>query len=105
MSKLLRGLAAGYGARKLGGGYFPTVLVFILLWWPMGNFGLFEQGRAAGGPMLSSRPFRLSRGSAIGHGEDHASAEVVPEVLQIPLGGVSPSQVYPAADSEMTRVT
>ena len=32
MSKLLRGLAAGYGARKLGGGCFSTVLIFLLLW-------------------------------------------------------------------------
>jgi hypothetical protein len=36
MSKLLRGLVAGYGARKLGGGCFSTVLVFLLLWWLLG---------------------------------------------------------------------
>lgn len=42
MSKLLRGLAAGYGAKKLGGGCFTTVLVFILLWWLLGNFGIFQ---------------------------------------------------------------
>jgi hypothetical protein len=42
MSKLLRGLAAGYGAKKLGGGCFSTVLIFILLWWLLGNFGLFR---------------------------------------------------------------
>jgi hypothetical protein len=42
MSKILRGVAAGYGAKKLGGGCFTTVLVFILLWWLLGNFGIFE---------------------------------------------------------------
>ena len=42
MSKLLRGLAAGYGAKKLGGGCFSTVLIFILLWWLLGNFGIFQ---------------------------------------------------------------
>lgn len=42
MSKLLRGLAAGYGAKKLGGGCFSTVLIFILLWWLLGNFGIFK---------------------------------------------------------------
>lgn len=42
MSKLLRGLAAGYGAKKLGGGCFGTILVFILLWWLLGHFGIFK---------------------------------------------------------------
>jgi hypothetical protein len=42
MSKLLRGLAAGYGAKKLGGGCFSTVLIFILLWWLLGHFGVFR---------------------------------------------------------------
>ena len=42
MSKLLRGLAAGYGAKKLGGGCLTTVLVFILLWWLLGNVELFR---------------------------------------------------------------
>jgi hypothetical protein len=39
MSKLLRGMTAGYGAKQLGGGSFGTVLVFILLWWLPGHFG------------------------------------------------------------------
>ena len=42
MSKLLRALAAGYGAKKLGGGCFTTVLVFIVLWLLLGNFGIFR---------------------------------------------------------------
>ncbi len=42
MSKLLRGLAAGYGAKKLGGGCFSTVLVFLLLWWLLGNCEAFR---------------------------------------------------------------
>jgi hypothetical protein len=32
MNKLLRGLIAGYGAKKLGGGCFSTVLIFIVIW-------------------------------------------------------------------------
>ena len=39
MSKILRGLAAGWGAKQLGGGCFTTVLVFVLLWWLLGNCG------------------------------------------------------------------
>lgn len=42
MSKLLRGLAAGYGAKKLGGGCFSTIIIFIILWWLLGNFGIFK---------------------------------------------------------------
>jgi hypothetical protein len=42
MSKLLRGLAAGYGAKKLGGGCFSTILIFLLLWWLLGNFDIFK---------------------------------------------------------------
>lgn len=42
MSKLLRGLAAGYGAKKLGGGCFTTIIVFALLWYFLGNFGMFR---------------------------------------------------------------
>jgi hypothetical protein len=42
MSKILRGIAAGWGAKKLGGGCFTTVLIFLLLWWLLGNFGVFQ---------------------------------------------------------------
>src|SRR5687767_4950495 len=42
MSKLLRGVAAGYGAKKLGGGCFSTIIVFILLWSLLGNFKIFQ---------------------------------------------------------------
>ena len=37
MSKILKGLAAGYGAKKLGGGCFSTVLIFIILYWLLGR--------------------------------------------------------------------
>ena len=37
MNNLLRGLIAGYGAKKLGGGCFGTVIVFILIWVALGQ--------------------------------------------------------------------
>ena len=37
MSKIVRGLIAGYGAKKLGGGCFSTVLIFIVLFWLLGR--------------------------------------------------------------------
>ncbi len=42
MSNLLRGLVAGLGAWKLGGGCLSTILIFILLWWLLGNFDIFR---------------------------------------------------------------
>ncbi len=39
MNNLLRGLIAGYGAKKLGGGCFSTVLIFIVLWVLLGQCG------------------------------------------------------------------
>lgn len=42
MSRILRGVAAGWGAKKLGGGCVTTILVFVLLWWLLGNFGVFQ---------------------------------------------------------------
>jgi hypothetical protein len=37
MPKWLRALIAGYGAKKLGGGCFTTILVFILIYWALGQ--------------------------------------------------------------------
>lgn len=42
MSKLLRGLAAGYGAKKLGGGCISTVIIFLILWWLLGGIDIFR---------------------------------------------------------------
>ena len=37
MNNIFRGLIAGYGAKKLGGGCFSTILIFILIYWALGN--------------------------------------------------------------------
>lgn len=42
MSKLLRGLVAGWGAKKLGGGCISTILIFLLLWWLLGGIQVFR---------------------------------------------------------------
>jgi hypothetical protein len=44
MSKILRGIAAGYGARKLTGGGCGcgTILVFLFLWYLLGHFRIFH---------------------------------------------------------------
>lgn len=42
MSTILRGLAAGVGAKTLGGGCLSTVIIFIILWALLGNFEIFQ---------------------------------------------------------------
>jgi len=37
MNNLFRGLLAGYGAYKWGGGCFGTILVFVLIWVALGQ--------------------------------------------------------------------
>jgi hypothetical protein len=37
MRNIFRGAAAGYGAKRLGGGCISTLLIFILLWWLLGQ--------------------------------------------------------------------
>ena len=42
MKSIIRALLAGWGAKKLGGGCgcFGMIVVFIILWWLLGNLGL-----------------------------------------------------------------
>ena len=37
MNNLFRSLIAGYGAKKLGGGCFSTILIFVLIYWALGT--------------------------------------------------------------------
>ena len=40
MQKLLKALLAGWGAKKIGGGCVGTIIVFLLIWWVLGKFGM-----------------------------------------------------------------
>lgn len=42
MSKVLRGLVAGYGAKKMGGCGCFGIFLFIVLWWFLGHFKIFQ---------------------------------------------------------------
>ena len=37
MNKLVRGLIAGYGAKKLGGGCLGSIVVFFIIWYALGS--------------------------------------------------------------------
>jgi len=37
MPNWLRAIIAGYGAKKLGGGCFSTIIIFIVIWYVLGQ--------------------------------------------------------------------
>jgi hypothetical protein len=37
MNNFLRAIIAGWGAKKLGGGCISTILVFLIIWWALGQ--------------------------------------------------------------------
>lgn len=37
MNKLVKGLIAGYGAKKLGGGCLSTIIIFIIIYFLLGH--------------------------------------------------------------------
>ena len=37
MNNILKGLIAGFGAKKLGGGCLGTVVVFVIIWLLLGQ--------------------------------------------------------------------
>ena len=47
MNNIFRGLIAGYGAKKLGGGCFSTILVFVIIYWALGQCGNDRSTRSA----------------------------------------------------------
>ena len=46
MNNFLRTIIAGYGAKKLGGGCFSTILIFILIYWALGNCNSSDKNAA-----------------------------------------------------------
>ena len=39
MNKIIKALIAGYGSKKLGGGCFSTVIIFIVIYWLLRKLG------------------------------------------------------------------
>lgn len=37
MNSIFKGLIAGYGAKKLGGGCFGTIIVFVIIYFLLGQ--------------------------------------------------------------------
>ena len=49
MNSFFKTLIAGYGAKKLGGGCFSTILIFIVIYWALGNCGKQSEPVKQGG--------------------------------------------------------
>ncbi|WP_026897859.1 hypothetical protein [Daejeonella oryzae] len=45
MNKFFRALIAGYGAKKLGGGCFSTILIFVLIYFLLGQCNKESTGK------------------------------------------------------------
>lgn len=65
MNNFFRALIAGYGAKKLGGGCFGTIIVFILIWVALGQCS-FSSRRVPPPQTFPAKhtvytPFNLSR--------------------------------------------
>jgi hypothetical protein len=37
MNRFFRAIIAGYGAKKFGGGCLGTIVVFVIIYWLLGN--------------------------------------------------------------------
>jgi hypothetical protein len=40
MRRIFRGVLAGWGATKLGGGCITTIIIFLVLWWLLRGIGI-----------------------------------------------------------------
>jgi len=68
MPNWLRALIAGYGAKKLGGGCFSTILIFIVLYYALGQCnhpaatvprqGMIQSGQPVKTAMIQATPAR-----------------------------------------------
>jgi hypothetical protein len=77
MNNFFRALIAGYGAKKLGGGCFGTILVFVLIWVALGQCS------------FSSRKVPAPESYPAGH---RVCVPVQPELICC----ISPDAVHPA---------
>ena len=61
IGKLLRGIAKGWGAKKLGGGCISTILIFLLCGsWAISRFPLSSKAEfSSAGGSHQGRPFNL----------------------------------------------
>lgn len=67
MNNIFKGLIAGYGAKKLGGGCFSTILVFVIIWYALGHCGngSSNQGSPRTGSVLKASSSHVASTDAL----------------------------------------
>ena len=59
MNNFFKTIIAGYGAKKLGGGCFSTILIFIVIYWALGTCNRPAQDRGyRTGTGMHTTPFK-----------------------------------------------
>lgn len=66
MPNWLRALIAGYGAKKLGGGCFSTILIFIVIYYALGQCNR-PVAPAAHGSISTGRVVKTAMQVPVGH--------------------------------------
>ncbi|HLT46011.1 MAG TPA: hypothetical protein VK002_02175 [Rubricoccaceae bacterium] len=84
MNNLFRGLIAGYGAHKLGGGCISTILIFIVIWVLLGQCG------AAMPPLPEPEAAKVTLTPSDFSKRDHA-AEATPLIASPIASGIAVS--------------
>ncbi|MBS7565848.1 hypothetical protein KHS38_15680 [Mucilaginibacter sp. Bleaf8] len=55
MNNFFRALIAGYGAKKLGGGCFSTIIIFIIIYTLLGKCGNESRGQSTGATQVKPK--------------------------------------------------
>lgn len=77
MNNIFKALIAGYGAKKLGGGCFGTILVFVIIWVLLGQCGA--------APAVSNADVQLKSGLKV---YDHCMNPGEPAEVTVPQQAV-----------------
>ncbi len=69
MNNIFKGLIAGYGAKKLGGGCFSTILVFVIIWYALGHCGngSSNQGSPRTGSVIKAGNSQVANSNVVKH--------------------------------------
>ncbi|MEO5599998.1 MAG: hypothetical protein ABIR06_03635 [Cyclobacteriaceae bacterium] len=80
MNNIFRGLIAGYGAKKLGGGCFGTIIVFVIIWVALGQCSWSSDTRPAPETYPADRhvsaPAKIDNMSLLSHRSENLSGSL-----------------------------
>ncbi|MFT3934021.1 MAG: hypothetical protein QM726_10430 [Chitinophagaceae bacterium] len=65
MPNWLRALIAGYGAKKLGGGCFSTILIFIVIYYALGKCNPSQQAAPQRSSIQTTQPAKTAKANIV----------------------------------------